>query len=143
MNNSILPKRLKKLREKSGYLQKFVADKLGIKSNTLSGYENGTRSPDPDMLIALAKLYNVTTDYLLGKSDNPSLTEKDERDIAKRMEKIKMDLIEGNADGEGLSFKGEPMSEEAMESLLESLEILERQTTLINKKFIPKKHRDN
>lgn len=143
MNNSILPKRLKKLREKSGYLQKFVADKLGIKSNTLSGYENGTRSPDPDMLIALAKLYNVTTDYLLGKSDNPSLTEKDERDIAKRMEKIKMDLIEGNAGGEGLSFKGEPMSKEAMESLLESLEILERQTTLINKKFIPKKHRDN
>lgn len=73
MSNSILAKRLKELREERGYLQKFVADKLGIRSNTLSGYENGTRSPDPDMLIALSNLYNVTTDYLLGKSDQPHL----------------------------------------------------------------------
>lgn len=66
MNNSTLSNRLKNLREKNGYLQKFVADKLGIRSNTLSGYENGTRSPDPEMLVELANLYNVTTDYLLG-----------------------------------------------------------------------------
>ncbi|GIN89116.1 hypothetical protein J22TS1_01670 [Siminovitchia terrae] len=74
MGNSILAQRLKELREEHGYLQKFVADKLGIRSNTLSGYENGTRSPDPDMLIALSDLYYVTTDYLLGKSDQPHLT---------------------------------------------------------------------
>lgn len=137
VNNSILPKRLKELREKSGYLQKFVADKLGVKSNTLSGYENGTRSPDPDMLISLAKLYDVTTDYLLGKSDSPALTEKDEQDIAKRMEKLKKDLTSA----EGLSFHGEPLSEEAIESLLEAIEYAERQTTRINKKYIPKKYR--
>lgn len=77
MENSILARRLKNLREKHGYLQKFVADKLGVRSNTLSGYENGTRSPDPDMLIQLAKLYNVTTDYLLGHSDQPHLTEEE------------------------------------------------------------------
>ncbi|MFA8439341.1 helix-turn-helix domain-containing protein [Pueribacillus sp. YX66] len=133
----MLPKRLKELREKSGYLQKFVADKLGVKSNTLSGYENGTRSPDPDMLISLAKLYDVTTDYLLGKSDSPALTEKDEQDIAKRMEKLKKDLTSA----EGLSFHGEPLSEEAIESLLEAIEYAERQTTRINKKYIPKKYR--
>lgn len=36
-----LSKRLKNLRESKGYLQKYVADKIGVKSNTLSGYENG------------------------------------------------------------------------------------------------------
>lgn len=66
MNDSILPKRLKELREKNGYLQKYVADKIGVRSNTLSGYENGTRNPDPDIIRELADLYNVSTDYLLG-----------------------------------------------------------------------------
>lgn len=138
MEDSILPKRLKELREKHGFLQKFVADKLGIRSNTLSGYENGTRSPDPDMLNSLANLYNVTTDYLLGRTDEPQLTEKDERDIAKRMEKIKQDLA---ADG-GLSFYGEPLSEEAKESLLEAMEYAVRTAQRINKKYIPKKYRE-
>ncbi len=137
VNNGILSKRLKKLREEKGYLQKFVADKLGIRSNTLSGYENGSRSPDPEMLLALSELYNVTTDYLLGKSDDPNLTEKDESDIAKRMEKLRRDLTTG----EGLSYHGEPMSDEAIESLLEAIEYADRQTTRVNKKYIPKKYR--
>ncbi|WP_342441789.1 helix-turn-helix transcriptional regulator [Lysinibacillus sp. FSL K6-0075] len=69
MGEDILARRLRSLREERGYLQKFVADKLGIKSNTLSGYENGTRSPDPSMLSNLADLYNVSIDYLLGRTN--------------------------------------------------------------------------
>lgn len=76
--NEYLPNRLKRLREEKGYLQKEVADKLGIRSNTLSGYENGTRSPDPEMLVRIAKLYNVSTDYLLGYSDDENVTEDPE-----------------------------------------------------------------
>lgn len=68
MNEGILAKRLKELREERGYFQKFVADKLGIRSNTLSGYENGTRMPDPAMLTKIADLYNVSVDYLLGRT---------------------------------------------------------------------------
>lgn len=77
MDNKVLANRLRNLREEKGYLQKFVADKIGVRSNTLSGYENGTRSPDPNMILKLADLYNVTTDYLLGKSGNPNLTEQE------------------------------------------------------------------
>lgn len=137
--DSILARRLKNLREERGYLQKFVADKVGVRSNTLSGYESGSRSPDPEMLVELANFYNVTTDYLLGETNDPNLTAKDEKDIAKRMEKIKRDLT----DGDGLSFYGEPMSPEAVESLLEAIEYAERQTVRVNKKFIPKKYREN
>lgn len=78
MKSQILPKRLKTLREEKGYLQKYVADKIGVRSNTLSGYENGTRMPDPDTIVRLAELYNVTTDYLLGHSSKPQLTEQQE-----------------------------------------------------------------
>lgn len=76
MGEDILARRLRALREEHGYLQKFVADKLGIKSNTLSGYENGTRSPDPSMLSDLADLYNVSIDYLLGRTDNKEALHK-------------------------------------------------------------------
>lgn len=54
---------------------------------------------------------------------------------------MKKDLIEGSADGKGLSFMGEPISEEAIESLLEALEHAERIATLANKKYIPRKYR--
>ena len=39
MDTTVLSRRLKNLRDKHGYLQKFVADKSGVRSNTLSGYE--------------------------------------------------------------------------------------------------------
>lgn len=73
-----LAERLKKLREERGFMQKFVADSIGVRSNTLSGYENGTRSPDPETLIKLSSFYNVSTDYLLGKSDIPNMEHKDD-----------------------------------------------------------------
>lgn len=72
MGNSLLSKRIKKLRKQNGWYQKDIANKLNVKSNTLSGYENGTRSPDPDMLMKIADLYGVSVDYLLGRNDNPS-----------------------------------------------------------------------
>lgn len=139
-----LKDRLRQLRTEHKLTQKDVANLLNISESAYGYYEQGRNEPSLASLKILANRYNVSVSYITGESNVPSgLTEKDEQDIAKRMEKIKKDLMEGNAGGEGLSFKGEPMSKEAMESLLESLEILERQTTLINKKFIPKKHRDN
>jgi hypothetical protein len=53
------------------------------------------------------------------------------------MESIKKDLK--NADG--LNFSGEPMSDEAIESLSEAVVYTGRQTQRINKKYIPKKHK--
>jgi len=72
---SHLSKRIRYLREKKGFSQKFVAQKLDIKNNTLSGYESSRREPDNEMLSKIAEFYNVTTDYLLGRSNHPQLTE--------------------------------------------------------------------
>ncbi len=58
--------RLKDLREDSDTKQKELADYLNIKQNTYSQYENGQRQIPIDLLIMLAKYYDVTTDYILG-----------------------------------------------------------------------------
>ncbi|MGM0903101.1 MAG: helix-turn-helix domain-containing protein [Bacillota bacterium] len=140
---STLGQRLRKSRETMGWSQTLVCRKLGISNSTLSGYERDYREPDADMIATFASLYDVSTDYLLGRSETSSITsrhsEKNEKDIAKRMEEIRKDLT--NEDG--LLFNGEPMSEEAVESFLEAMEYAVRQTQRINKKYIPKKYRDN
>jgi len=61
--------RLKDLREDSDLKQKEIAEFLHVKQNTYSQYENGQRQLPIEVLIKLAKYYNVTTDYLLGLSD--------------------------------------------------------------------------
>ena len=61
--------RLKDLREDSDITQKDLAEYLHIKQNTYSQYENGQRQLPIDVLIALAKYYQVSTDYILGVTD--------------------------------------------------------------------------
>ena len=61
--------RLKDLREDLDITQKAVADYLHIKQNTYSQYENGQRQIPIDMLIALAKYYKTSTDYILELTD--------------------------------------------------------------------------
>ncbi|MEI3614612.1 helix-turn-helix domain-containing protein [Pseudogracilibacillus sp. SO30301A] len=57
--------RLKKLRGEKGYKQITVAEKVGIKNNTLSSYEASKRQPDFDTLKKLANLYDVSIDYII------------------------------------------------------------------------------
>ena len=61
--------RLKDLREDNDLTQYDVAKYLHIKQNTYSQYENGQRQLPLSCLIALAKLYKTTTDYILGLTD--------------------------------------------------------------------------
>ena len=62
--------RLKDLREDLDIKQKEIADYLHIKQNTYSQYENGQRQLPIDVLIKLANYYNVSTDYILGLSND-------------------------------------------------------------------------
>ena len=63
--------RIRDLREDRDLTQKEIAKYLHIKQNTYSQYENGQRQIPIDFLIALAKYYNTSTDYILGLTDNP------------------------------------------------------------------------
>ncbi|MBO7150014.1 MAG: helix-turn-helix transcriptional regulator [Clostridia bacterium] len=56
---------LKLIRKKKNYNQLKVAMDLSISREALSHYENGKRSPDVEMLVALSKYFNVSIDYLI------------------------------------------------------------------------------
>lgn len=57
---------LKTLRLKKNWTQAQLAQKLGITESVISAYETGIRLPSYDILIHIAKIFNVSTDYLLG-----------------------------------------------------------------------------
>lgn len=61
----ILGERLKALRTAKKMSQKELAERIGIAKSVISFYESGDRFPSYDVLIKIARIFNVTTDYLL------------------------------------------------------------------------------
>lgn len=57
--------RLKEIIEKSGMTQKEFAFYLGVSASTLNGYIRSSREPDLDLLMEMARVLNVTIDFLL------------------------------------------------------------------------------
>ena len=57
---------LKTLRLRKNMTQAQLANKLGLTKSVISAYETGLRLPSYDILIHIARIYNVSTDYLLG-----------------------------------------------------------------------------
>lgn len=63
-----LAKRLIQLREKNNFSQSFVARQIGVTPALISAYEKLERKPSLEKLVALADIYHVSTDYLLGRT---------------------------------------------------------------------------
>ncbi len=62
--------RLKELRTEKNYTLKFVAENLNVTIRTICRYEDGTREPSIEMLKKLCDFYDVTADYLIGRTDS-------------------------------------------------------------------------
>lgn len=60
--------RLMQLRKKNNLSQTAVANQIGVTPALISAYEKQERNPSIDKLIALADLYHVSTDYILGRT---------------------------------------------------------------------------
>ena len=69
-NEIIFSVRLSLLREELGISKKDVAQKLNIDQSTYGKYELSKRQPDYDTLLKLASFFNVSVDYLLGRTEN-------------------------------------------------------------------------
>ena len=61
---------LKRLRLKKGMTQADIAKDLGLTKSVISAYETGLRLPSYDILIHIATIFGVSTDYLLGLENN-------------------------------------------------------------------------
>lgn len=65
-------RRVRELRIRDGKTQKEIADYLNISRSTYTLYESAKRQINNETLCSLAEYYGVSTDYLLGRTDNPS-----------------------------------------------------------------------
>ncbi|MFB9273434.1 helix-turn-helix domain-containing protein [Cohnella cellulosilytica] len=136
--------RIKLLRTELNMRQVDLAKHLKVGQSTLSGWENGAYEVDNENLYKMADLFKCSIDYLLGRSNERNrpyyaLDDKDEKDIAKDLERIMADLDSKEA----LAFHGEPLDDEDRELLRRSLEnslIIAKQ--MAKKKFTPKKYRN-
>lgn len=64
-------KRIRDLREDHDLTQRQVAEILGMSQPQYFRYEQGYRDIPTDILLALAELYQTSTDYILGRTDDP------------------------------------------------------------------------
>lgn len=76
--------RIKALREARGWTQAELARRLSITRNGVNSWEQGLSMPSPTCLVDLAKLFSVSTDYLLGveRLEMVNVTGLDEKDVA-------------------------------------------------------------
>ena len=103
----MLSERLKSLRLKAKITQKEISDKLEIGQGTYARYEKGDRKPTGEILNKLANFFNVSTDYLLGNTDNKNST-KFEDDLEESLNTAR-------------AFSGKPISEHDREVMREIL----------------------
>lgn len=68
-----IPDRLVEIREKNGYTRKRLSEELGRPYATITKYESGEREPGHTYIIEIAKKFGVSTDYILGVSEQNEL----------------------------------------------------------------------
>ena len=76
--------RIKALREARGWTQAELARRMSITRNGVNSWEQGLSMPSPTCLVDLAKVFSVSTDYLLGveRLETVNVTGLDEKDVA-------------------------------------------------------------
>ncbi|MFP9210935.1 helix-turn-helix domain-containing protein [Enterococcus faecalis] len=99
--------KIKELRNEKKLTQQEVADYLGITRPAYTAYESGKRQPDFESLQKLATLFNVTTDFLLGRNHTPEWANKEE---VMELDKI----LKSNP---GMTYGSEIMTDEDREQI--------------------------
>lgn len=100
--------RLEMIRKKKGLTKKQVAKYLGISPEGYGYYENGKRNPNIDVITSLARFYDVSTDYLLGLTeDKKRISDSDATEI------LTQKLIEY-----GFIKPGEDLTNEQLDELM-------------------------
>jgi transcriptional regulator with XRE-family HTH domain len=109
-------KRLRSLREEKGITQIDLGNFIGFGHSTISQYESGKRMPDYETLTRIANLFDVTVDYLIGRTDIKTPYPK--REKSKNIE----EFLEENV----VVFDGEPLDEEVKEGILDFLRLTKK-----------------
>lgn len=96
-----LGQRIKYLRMQKNMTQEQLAEVIGISRSALSMYELNQREPDLNTIIKFADFFQVSTDYLLGRLDYPSLTTPEAREELKEFIRLVIKEIREEYSDEG------------------------------------------
>lgn len=90
--------RIKQVRKLRGYSQQRLADELNVNQTAISQWERGTTTPSYALLTKLAQLLEVSSDYLLGLSDDKNIYSWDDSEIMdavkESLEPLMMNILE-------------------------------------------------
>lgn len=136
-----------KLLKEYGVTAYQVAKATGISTASFSGWKQGKWNFKQDKLQKIADYFGVPLSYLITgnmeeeiKEKSPELTARDEKDIAKDLEKL-MEKLNNKEDGPA-SFEGTDIPEEDQELFAGQLELMLRKLKVINKeKYNPNKNK--
>lgn len=124
-----------KLRDSKGVKDSDVVKATGITKSTFSDWKSGRSKPKNDKLQKIADYFGVTIDYLMtgteDKKEAPVLTARDERDIAKDLNRI-MEKLSAGEEGPA-SYDGEELDPEAAELFRDELNLALRRLKIVNK----------
>jgi transcriptional regulator with XRE-family HTH domain len=141
-NKEIMSKNIKFYMDKIGKDRNQVCKDLGFKYSTFTDWINGNKYPRIDKIELMANYFGIQKSDLIEEKNNsntilPSLTPKDEREIAKDLEAMLNSLDSKN----GMAAYNDPEDEEDREllkaSLLTSMRLAKQ---IAKKKYTPKKH---
>ncbi|ABW19361.1 helix-turn-helix domain-containing protein [Alkaliphilus oremlandii] len=110
-------KRLKKLREEKSWQLEKVAKYLKVSIATVSNYERDFRKPDIDTINKIADLFEVTSDYLIGRTSIKDAILLENEDLPKELKEIGIEYLEVNKE---LKKKG--LSPEDILDIIEAIE---------------------
>ncbi|CEN87322.1 putative transcriptional regulator [[Clostridium] sordellii] len=107
----MIGKRIKELRAQKDVTQKELADFIGLTPKMISFYEKEERFPPHDIILKLSDFFDVSTDYLLGKSNVRDIKSNDNLIVIKENEKDVEELLEETMsqilDQKGLMLNGQ------------------------------------
>lgn len=138
-NKKIMGKNIQYYMDKNDKTRNDLCDDLGIKYTTLTDWIKGNSYPRIDKIELMANYFGIEkSDLVEEKQWQPTLTEKDEKDIQKKLDGI-LNQLDNDT---GLMFDGEVVDDETKEKLRISLEMVMRGAKKEAKeKFTPKKYR--
>lgn len=117
--------RIKEERTLKQMTQKELSKFLGVSPSTVGMYEQNRRQPDSETIIKLSEIFNVSTDYLLGRTDikNPENEDKEMERLANKEIKSVEDALEVIKFQDGLMLNGKILNDEDKMLLANALQL--------------------
>ena len=118
-----IAQRISRARRHLNINQKELDQKANITEASLSRYENGIREPKSAVLTRLAEALEVSTDYLLGLSEDRTYEDSDISNKSEKDIKVILENAEKMLKQDGLMFSGKPASKEAIDGVLQAIQM--------------------